>query len=84
MKKHEIVVAPTVHAMLTGAIWAKIYGKGSPRVVELTYTDGTTESAYLTAEEIAAGKENWFSMVSAVQLVRRDDHIGAERRVGGK
>ena len=67
----ETIVAPTMHAMLTGAVYATVFGKGSPRVVRLTYTDGTTEEAYLTAGEIAAGKENWMALVGALQDAAR-------------
>lgn len=71
-RKIEVIVPPTAQAMMSGAIWAQVFGKGSPRVVRLTYSDGTTEEAYLTASEIAAGKDNWFSLVSSVQGVKND------------
>ena len=68
----EIIVPPTIQVMLTGAAFAQIFGSGSPRVVRLTYTDNTTEEAYLTAEEIAKGRDNWFAMVGAVQRTARN------------
>ena len=71
-RKVELIVPTNLHAQLTGAMMAEIFGKGSPRVVRLTYLDQTTEDAYLTASEIAAGRESWFAMVSAVQETRRN------------
>ncbi len=67
----EVIVPPTSQALISGAILAQIFGKGSPRLVRLTYTDGETEEAYLTVGEISAGKENWFSIVSTVQAARQ-------------
>ena len=67
----ELIVPTNLHAQMTGAQQAEIFGTGSPRVVRLTYLDGETEEAYLTAAEIAAGKESWFAMVGAVQAMRR-------------
>jgi len=68
----ETLVAPTMYAVLTGAVYATIFGTGSPRVVRLTYTDGKTEEAYLTAAELERGRESWFALVSAVQDTARN------------
>ena len=62
-----LVVPPNIHVMMTGVRFAKIFPSG---VVELTYTDENTESAYLTMEQLALGRENFFSLVSAVQAAR--------------
>lgn len=69
-KQIEVIVPPTIQAMMSGACFAQILTKGSPRLVRLHYTDNSTEDAWLKAEEVAAGKENWFSLVSAVQATR--------------
>lgn len=66
----ETIMTNNLNAQLSGAWKAEVFGTGSPRVVRLTYLDGETEETYLTIAEIAAGKENWFAMVGAVQAAR--------------
>ena len=63
----ELLVAPNMIAMMSAAKWAHVYPSG--RVV-LTYTDGTTEEALLRSEQIAKGRDQFLSLVSAVQARR--------------
>lgn len=70
MSKVDVVVPNMGISMMTGVAFARIYGKGFIRRVELTYTDGSTESAKLTNDEIADGKTNFFQFVSMVQKER--------------
>ena len=58
------VVPPKIHAMMTGVKIAKIFPSG---VCQLEYLDGNFQSAHLTVEQLALGRENFFSLVSAVQ-----------------
>ncbi len=62
-----VVVPPNIHAMITGVSTAKIFPSG---VVQLFYLDGNSESAHLTVEQLTAGRESFFSLVSAVQSMR--------------
>lgn len=63
-KQVTMVVPPNSTAMLCGTIYAHVYPDN--RVV-LTYSDGETESAWLTAERVAQGRESFFRLVSGVQ-----------------
>lgn len=62
------VVPPIVQGWIAGAKYAKVFSTG---LVELTYFDETTESAQLTTEQLAQGRENFFALVSAVQSYRK-------------
>lgn len=53
--------------MMSGVKMARIFASG---VVQLSYVDGTSESANLTNEQLTAGRDNWFSLVSSVQSAR--------------
>lgn len=58
------VVPPTIQSMTTGVKLAKIFPSG---VCQLEYCDGNFQSAHLTLEQLAKGRENFFALVSAVQ-----------------
>lgn len=62
-----VIVPPTVQVMMSGVMLARVYPSGN---VQLQYTDGNTESALLTAQQLAEGRDNFFSLVSAVQSMR--------------
>jgi hypothetical protein len=64
-----LIVPPTIKAMMCGVVRAEINSYGN---VKLFYSDDSTESAFLTHEQLAAGRENFFSLVSAVQSRRPD------------
>lgn len=62
-KQVELLVQPRFMGLMTGTDLAKINGCR----VTLIYTDGSRETATLTHAELAAGRENWMAMISAVQ-----------------
>jgi hypothetical protein len=62
-----VILVPKIQTMLCGVMYAEI---NAHDVVELVYTDNSAESALLTKEQLAAGRENLFSLVSAVQSYR--------------
>ena len=64
---YTLVVPPNIQVELCGVKLARIFPSN---VVQLEYADGNTESANLTIEQLAAGRENFFSLVSAVQSMR--------------
>lgn len=64
-----MVVPPMIQVMMTGVQFARIFGNGR---VQLTYEDCETESARISAEQLSAGRDNFFSLVSAVQSKRPD------------
>ena len=66
----KVIVPNMAVSMMSGVAFARIYGRGSPRRVEIVYTDGLTESAYLTQANITEGEETFFSLVSLVQEAR--------------
>lgn len=58
------VVPPIIQVMLCGVQYADIYPSGK---IKLVYTDGTEESAKPKAYD----RNNFFSLVSAVQAERK-------------
>lgn len=70
MSKVDVVVPNMAVSMMSGVAFVRIYGKGFLRRVELNYTDGRTESARLSKDEIEDGKTNFFEFVSMVQKER--------------
>lgn len=62
-----LVVPPIVVCSMCGVKLAKIFASGQ---VLLEYLDGETESATLTEAQLAAGRENFFCLVSTVQSYR--------------
>ena len=67
MSKVDVVVPNMAVSIMSGVAFVRIYGKGFLRRVELNYTDGRTESARLSKDEIEDGKTNFFEFVSMVQ-----------------
>jgi hypothetical protein len=59
-----MIVPPKIVGMMCGVSYARIFPSGK---VQLTYTDNTTETATLTAQQLEEGRENFFSFVSDVQ-----------------
>lgn len=66
-KRCTWVVPPLVQCHMTGVRLAKIFPSG---LCLLEYLDGNCESAVLTAEQLALGRDNFFSLVSTVQSKR--------------
>lgn len=62
------IIPPVIVGRMSGAIYAKVFASGE---VELTYEDQETEKAQLTPEQLDAGRDNFFSLVSAVQSYRK-------------
>ena len=62
-----LIVPPNVTGLMCGVIFAKIFAGDR---VQLTYHDGETESARISKADIAASKDNFFTLVSAVQAKR--------------
>ena len=62
-----MVVPPNIKVMLTGVQYARIFADGT---VQLTYINGQTESRVLSPTELTASRDDWFSLVSAVQSRR--------------
>lgn len=66
----ELIMPPAITVMMSGVCGLTIDEDESH--VQLEYTDGTLESAELTAEEIEEGRTNFFAFVSAVQSRRKE------------
>lgn len=62
------IVPPRIMSMMCGVAFADLWPSGK---VRLTYEDGETESAYLSAERLEQGRDNFFRLVSGVQEQRK-------------
>ncbi len=70
MKKLCTIVVPNgAQSIITNVDFARVYASG---VVQLNYKGGASESANITVHELAAGREDFFKLVNAVQGCRPD------------
>ncbi len=66
-----VVVPSNIQAMITGVRMAKVFPSG---IVQLHYSDNSSESAALTLDQLTEGREEFFKLVSAVQAARGPSH----------
>ncbi len=67
---YTLIVPPGIQSMATGVTFARLF-PSTPGLVRLYYEDGNTEQATLTAEQVAKGRDNFFSLVGDVQDTAR-------------